>query len=766
MSTTAKRSTQPPPPSPKASSREAIGSGQPKSAWVLRGFDAVYRFLASLKLAVFSLSTLAGVLAYATFFEKWYGTSAVQEWIYQSPLFAVLLTFLGLNILCAALIRFPWTKRQTGFVITHAGLLVVLVGSWVSFKVTLDGQLGMVEGDESSQIVRIDHPAIRVQPIDLETGTPKTEYQIPFYPGSFAWESSRLAAEPPPLVSKPVGFALATAFAVALVGFVILWVTGKLGVVRPWLGGTITTGLATLAVIPALLAFSAQGLREEILTTPNEPFTLKVKDFIPASSLVYYSPEPGENGVPMLKAGAYITPPNSDQAIDIFARADTSGRDEVRWLKASHPRFRRAARDFGTLLFAFQYADKPGMVEDFLALPENPLTETQTRIHYKDQAGQDRVYIWPVDKPRGESATLPDSDITLTLSGQASVPISAMLDPDGRMTEALGDPVLHYVEFQVQKGDAPAEKYLAASGLPSLPNNPSATSPVVRVHYFHPYEFGEAMQGRSSVIEVLGTSEGQLYYRALSREGLRGKGPLEVGKRIELVRQSAVQPVTFAFEAEAYYSSGVDREMVDPIELPVGQKDKGIPAALVAMTVNDQTKEFWLRQSNDLSPRFQAVTFPDGEIYRVSYDFDRKDLDFKLQLVNFDVGMDPGTSQASSYESEVLLTDPGEGVQNRAVLISMNEPLAWKNYTFYQSNYIPLEDPRTGRGTGQFMSIFQVRYDPVWGITYLGCLLVVLGVFVQFYMRAGVFTNSGKRPHDPVNGGSSGAKSLATVDEL
>src|SRR5690606_29882504 len=146
------------------------------------------------KLAVITLSTLAGVLAYATFFEKWYGTSAVQERIYQSLWFAILLTFLGLNILCAALIRFPWKKRQTGFVITHAGLLVVLVGSWISFEFTLDGQLGMVEGDESNQIVRIDHPAIRVQPIDHETGVPETEYQIPFHPGSFAWESTRLAA--------------------------------------------------------------------------------------------------------------------------------------------------------------------------------------------------------------------------------------------------------------------------------------------------------------------------------------------------------------------------------------------------------------------------------------------------------------------------------------------------------------------------------------------------------------------------------------------
>src|SRR5690348_10464009 len=77
---------------------------------VVRVFDAVYRFLASLKLAVISLGTLAGVLAYATFFEKWYGTAAVQDWIYRSKGFAVLLAFLAANILCAALIRFPWKK--------------------------------------------------------------------------------------------------------------------------------------------------------------------------------------------------------------------------------------------------------------------------------------------------------------------------------------------------------------------------------------------------------------------------------------------------------------------------------------------------------------------------------------------------------------------------------------------------------------------------------------------------------------------------------
>src|SRR3954469_10074666 len=122
MATATKKASSPTPPH-----REAEGSGASSGSLIgrfLHVIDAIYRFLASLKLAVISLTTLAAVLAYATFFESWYGAAAVQEWIYMSTGFALLLGFLGANILCAALIRFPWKKRQTGFVITHAGLLV------------------------------------------------------------------------------------------------------------------------------------------------------------------------------------------------------------------------------------------------------------------------------------------------------------------------------------------------------------------------------------------------------------------------------------------------------------------------------------------------------------------------------------------------------------------------------------------------------------------------------------------------------------------
>src|SRR4051794_23504981 len=182
MATATKKPSASPPSSKPA---RGVPPGEPVSP-VLGAVGAAYRFLASLKLAVISLLSLAGVLAYGTFFESWYGTKAVQEWVYQSPWFLILLAFLGMNILCAALIRFPWKKRQTGFVITHAGLLILLAGSWKSVQTSDEGQVGMIEGETNHQMVRIDYPAVRVRKLAADHDVAK-EYAIDFRPGNFPW---------------------------------------------------------------------------------------------------------------------------------------------------------------------------------------------------------------------------------------------------------------------------------------------------------------------------------------------------------------------------------------------------------------------------------------------------------------------------------------------------------------------------------------------------------------------------------------------------
>lgn len=652
--------------------------------WVLRGFDAVYRFLASLKLAVLSLSTLAATLALATFIESWYGTGAVQQFVYRSKGFAILLAFLATNILCAALIRYPWTKRQTGFVITHTGLLIVLLGSFISVNISDEGQVGMLEGSAPvSHVVRLDHPVVRVREPDPH-GTGAQEYVYPFFGGSFAWSADR----------------------------------------------------------------------RETLTGPRDPFRIEVLRYLPASSapLPVREPDPSGEGPPMLKASLMLKTPSMPRARNVLDQGEGG---DGGWLVVRNPGIGRATESLGPATIAFQFASGPNVariVDDFLHPPANPLTDSQARIHYKDKAGKDRVYEWAVtDDDGGKSVLLPESDLTVSFDKKVMAPVPAEMDP--HWVEGEGG-VVPAVLFKVKKGDGPEVPHYGWAAWPMVPSFINSGGfadgqELVRIGYFTPPSLaakGATLQGRFGVIEIMGTSDKTLYYRAFGRDekdgkhGLRGIGPLTPGRSMPF---NGKGPMTLSFRADQLVPSGRTRTVCEPVTLSKADLNNGIPACEVRMTVGNHAETFWMRRTPDLGPHFQDVRFPGGT-YRLAYDFDRKDLGFDLKLTDFDVGMDPGTATPSSFTSQVLLTDPEKGIADRPITVSMNEPMVHRGWTFYQSNYIPMTD-ESGRRTGQFMSVFQARYDPAWQVIYLGCLLVVSGTFVQFYMRAGVFTDGGKK---------------------
>lgn len=736
----------------------------PPESWLLRAFDAIYRFLASLKLAVLGLGTLAAVLAFATFFEKSHGTAAVQQVIYRSPWFALLLAFIGVNVLCAALIRFPWARHQTGFVVTHSGLLVVLVGSWLGIRYCDEGHLGLLEGQQTNQLVRIDNTAIRVQKQDPETGAPTSEWQLPFFPGAFAWhpgpEAERPAASSASLRNGMLIVGLL--FTAGLVAFAIPWFVGKVPSLRPWAGWSVLLILAVGSIVALVAASSMHVARVDKLTEPGEPFQIVVKNYFPASSPVKIVGASGPDGVPMLRAKLLLKPPNANQEMDVFDRAD-DGSGRVRWFKASDPLFRRDVRDLGPLLVTFQYTESPDLVEDFLTLPDDPLKQALIRIHYSDANGRPRTFVWPNDTPAGQAVPLPESDLSLTRVDIAEGRLLELLKAEA--TDASRRALLNAMQltevepadfrvFAVAKPGAPTRHVLLLSSLPAVANllDPEKPPPV-RISYYEPPKIGEAaLQGRSGQVDFLATKDGKVYYRAFGREGLRGTpGLLPPHKRIQLVG-GPNQPVTFKLELEEYFPSGVEREIVDSLAKPAAQMGEGIPACQVVMTANGVTNEFWLRQTQQpddpMAPVFRTVQFGKDH-YRVALDYVRTEVPFSLKLEDFDVGFDPGTQQASSFTSQVLVNDPEKGVVNEPRTVTMNEPLTWRGFTFYQANYRPMLDPRTDRPSGRFASIFQVRYDPVWGVTYIGCLLVVIGIFLQFTMRAGVFAHRGKaRPEN------------------
>jgi hypothetical protein len=151
-------------------------------------FRPVIRFFASLKLAVILMVVLAAVLSVATVLEANHDMAYAHWYVYKSHWFSGLLGALGVNIFSAAAVRYPWKRHQTGFVVTHAGLLVLLAGAILSFLGGVEGQISLVEGETVKKLTLPERSQITAA-WDARPG--EAPYEFAFDGGPVDWSSGR-----------------------------------------------------------------------------------------------------------------------------------------------------------------------------------------------------------------------------------------------------------------------------------------------------------------------------------------------------------------------------------------------------------------------------------------------------------------------------------------------------------------------------------------------------------------------------------------------
>ncbi len=108
--------------------------------------NPVFQFLASLRLAVLLLAVLILVSIVGTLAESKFDADTARTWIYEAPWFYLWLAFLGLNLTCSALTRWPWRRHHTGFLLTHLGIIVVMVGAVVGQIFGIEGTMTLFRG--------------------------------------------------------------------------------------------------------------------------------------------------------------------------------------------------------------------------------------------------------------------------------------------------------------------------------------------------------------------------------------------------------------------------------------------------------------------------------------------------------------------------------------------------------------------------------------------------------------------------------------------
>ncbi|MGD0901056.1 MAG: hypothetical protein ABR915_24765, partial [Thermoguttaceae bacterium] len=222
----------------------------------------------------------------------------------------------------------------------------------------------------------------------------------------------------------------------------------------------------------------------------------------------------------------------------------------------------------------------------------------------------------------------------------------------------------------------------------------------------------------------------------------------------------------------------IPAEKPDVLPSPLGPEKKAHKrgpqrqAARVRLTVDGVEEEFWL--CTNWEEPLEKLTAPNvnlrhvvqgkGRSVAVALRQDAIDLGLDVRLHQFRRVLYPGTDEASQYYSRVDVVDrpAGKPVEYRGERLSdqkiaMNSPLDFVSphpeadtrqesssghaYRLFQSSFQGPQPPdkfgldRKDDEDLVYISYLSVASDPGRGLKYAGCILIVAGVFLRYFVR-------------------------------
>ena len=166
----------------------------------------------------------------------------------------------------------------------------------------------------------------------------------------------------------------------------------------------------------------------------------------------------------------------------------------------------------------------------------------------------------------------------------------------------------------------------------------------------------------------------------------------------------------------------------------------GRDALIFEVSVDGESKEVYVfgqagREAKDTHEVINGVDV------HLSYGAKKIKLPFAIQLKDFQLERYPGSMSPSSYASEVVLIDKEEGIE-RPYRIYMNHILDHRGYRFFQSSY----------DQDEMGTILSVNHDPGTPPTYLGYLLLSIGMIWALFSRNNRFASLSKKAKKAAGG--------------
>ena len=161
----------------------------------------------------------------------------------------------------------------------------------------------------------------------------------------------------------------------------------------------------------------------------------------------------------------------------------------------------------------------------------------------------------------------------------------------------------------------------------------------------------------------------------------------------------------------------------------LGLKSKSGKAELlrVKLSVGDKSKVVDILNNKGTVGDIISLNL-DGVNINISYGSKVINIPFGIKLVKFDLERYPGSMTPSSYASDVVLIDKEQNI-NMPYRIFMNNVLDHRSYRFFQSSY----------DMDEMGTILSVNHDPGTIPTYIGYLLLTIGMLWSLFIHKGRF---------------------------
>lgn len=680
-------------------------------------FMKVARALGSIQLALSAGFIFLIAMIIGTCLESWYSDSIAQELIYYSWWFLLLLSLLATCIFFAAVKKWPWKKHQTGFLITHVGLLTMLAGGVLNFAGGVDGTMSLVDNQQFSARIGAPHRSDQVylthEPIlsldrvttDKDGKQQQVQQTVSVNPGPLPWGSD-------------LGHSIAVP---GLIRVLSMLANPFSRSVDKMLYDDIR--VETLAHLPHTRIEPVEAARD--------------KEFgFPAIKLELNTKETGHNKAQWI---ALTTDRNSGQSAVLTL--DALGL----WVE-----------------FLGQYPS--GLVDEFTKPPGDAERGKMGQLVFLIQGKKVRVNV---AENMGKTVSL-----TPDVPGGMQVKLEKYSPRTGSNVKADDTPDMPTVRFTVIPPKGKPVLYLASSRFSSNPGPlDQFEEPMVELPeglpavYYHPPDLRYGYDGSQKdkphlkmMLQFVQTTDKKLYYRSLldqeNKLVLESAGPTPATGLTRSIWDK--HAASFLIEEHLPHAKTCPQR-VEPVSMRPGLVSQDFPAALLCRvtlykkSTNGERKgysvERWvpMQQTVQVEITGKHDGEPFSEPIELRYNYKVMKLGFDIELSRAESQIDPGSNRAATYTSFVKLYDQDKGLNGTDFMITMNEPLNHRGYKVYQSQFRPSGvDPATKKPIA--LSGFTVGRDPGLWLKYLGTAMLGLGIATMYYMKAYFITGKPRAP--------------------